>query len=76
MRKLSDGRTDGQTDGQTDESDFTGRCPTNVERPIWIFPSLRWLNSEMSNNSSEKILSDFQFRHINLDGFVKKLTYP
>ena len=22
------------TDGQTDESDFIGRCPTNVERPI------------------------------------------
>ena len=29
LRKLSDGRTD----GQTDESDFTGRGPTNVERP-------------------------------------------
>ena len=24
--------TDGRTDGQTDESDFIGRCPTNVER--------------------------------------------
>ena len=33
LRKLSDGRTDGQTDGQRDESDFIGRCPTNVERP-------------------------------------------
>ena len=37
LRKLSDGRTDGRTDertdGQTDESDFIGRCPTNVERP-------------------------------------------
>ena len=34
--KLSDGQMDRrtQTDGQTDESDFTGRCPTNVERPI------------------------------------------
>ena len=21
------------TDGQTDESDFIGRCPTNVKRP-------------------------------------------
>ena len=29
LRKLSDGRTD----RQTDESDFIGRCPTNVERP-------------------------------------------
>ena len=28
LRKLSDG----QMDGQTDESDFIGRCPTNVER--------------------------------------------
>ena len=30
LRKLSDGRTD----GQTDESDFIGRCLTNVERAI------------------------------------------
>ena len=29
-----DGRMDGQMDVQTDESDFIGRCPTNVERPI------------------------------------------
>ena len=28
-----DGRTDGHTDGQTDESDFIGRCLTDVERP-------------------------------------------
>ena len=46
LRELSDGRTDRQTDRQTDsymgrwtdgqtaESDFIGRCPTNVERPI------------------------------------------
>ena len=37
MDGRTDGRTDrltdGQTDGQTDESDFIGRCPTNVERP-------------------------------------------
>ena len=33
LRKLSDAWTDKQTDGQTDESDFIGRCPTNVERP-------------------------------------------
>ena len=24
---------DWQTDGQTEESDFIGRCPTNMERP-------------------------------------------
>ena len=30
FRKLSDGRTD----RWTDESHFTGRCPTNIERPI------------------------------------------
>ena len=30
LRKISDGRTD----GQTNESDFIGRYPTNVERPI------------------------------------------
>ena len=46
LRKLSDGRTDRRTDKrtdersdgrmgvQTDESDFIGRCPTNIERPI------------------------------------------
>ena len=35
LRKLSDGGTNGPTDGQTDgRSDFIGRCPTNVERPI------------------------------------------
>ena len=37
---VSDGRTDGraggQTDGQKDESDFIGRCPTIVERPMPI----------------------------------------
>ena len=40
LRKLSDGWTDGRKDGrtdnqdgQTDESDFTGRCPTNVKCP-------------------------------------------
>ena len=31
LRKLSDGGTNGPTDGR---SDFIGRCPTNVERPI------------------------------------------
>ena len=30
MRKLSDG----QKNGQTGQSNFIGRCPTNVERPI------------------------------------------
>ena len=25
---------DGRTDGQSDESDFKGRCPTNVELPV------------------------------------------
>ena len=33
LRKLSEGQTDGRTDGRTDESDFIGRCLTNVERP-------------------------------------------
>ena len=34
MRKLKDERMD-RTDGETDkdESDFIGRCSTNVERP-------------------------------------------
>ena len=28
--------SDGRTDGQTDENDFIGRCPSNVERPIYL----------------------------------------
>ena len=32
---VMNGRTDGQTDVQTGESDFIGRCLTNVERPKW-----------------------------------------
>ena len=31
---VSDGLTDGQRERQTDESDFIGRCLTNIERPI------------------------------------------
>ena len=31
---VTDGRTDAQRDKQTVESDFIGRCPTDVERPI------------------------------------------
>ena len=34
LRNFSDGRTDRQTDKQTDKSDFIGRCPTDIERPI------------------------------------------
>ena len=34
LGKFSHRRKDGRTDGQTDESDFIGRCSTNVERPI------------------------------------------
>ena len=30
----TDGWTDGQAERQTGESDFIGRCPTNIERPI------------------------------------------
>ena len=30
---VTDGRTDGRTERQTVESDFIGRCPTDVERP-------------------------------------------
>ena len=33
---LTDGQSDGRTNGQTNESAFTGRCPTNVERPITL----------------------------------------
>ena len=36
--------TDGQTDRQMDESDFIGRCPTNVERPTRNFLSIGYWN--------------------------------
>ena len=34
---MTDGRTDGRTDGQMEESDFGGRCPTNLERTKVFF---------------------------------------
>ena len=51
LRKLSDGRTD----RQTDKSDFIGRCPTNVERLIFIRRSipkklLKYLKRMNANN--------------------------
>ena len=44
LRKPSDRRKDKRTDGQTDESDFIGRCRTNVELPISI-----WTKWERNN---------------------------
>ena len=43
LRKLSDG----WTDGQTDESDFIGRCPTNIERPTWFRNVFQWKKIEV-----------------------------
>ena len=40
--------TDGRTDRQTDESDFIGRCPTDVERPTAIL-----LLTDTSNRNNE-----------------------
>ena len=41
LRKVGDGHTEGWTEGQagqqTEESDFMGRCLTNVERPIILY---------------------------------------
>ena len=34
LRKGSDGQTDGQANRQMNETDFIGRCPTNVGHPI------------------------------------------
>ena len=57
---VTDGRTDrgtdGQTDRQTDESNFIGRCPINVERPIWrvvIKVGLLHLYSQKHGNTHE-----------------------
>ena len=35
--------TDGWTDRQTDVSDFIGRCPTNVERPTFLYKERNFL---------------------------------
>ena len=35
LRKFSGGWMDRRTGRQTDDSDFIGRCPNNVERPIF-----------------------------------------
>ena len=53
---VTDERTDGRTDGQRDESNFIGRCPTNVERPIWrvvIKVGLLHLYSQKHRNTHE-----------------------
>ena len=43
---------DGRTDGQTDESDFTGRSPSDVVRPI----------ADIMNAPLKKLLQDnFRF---------------
>ena len=37
--------TDGRTDGQANDSDFIGRCPTNLERP----KQNKWINKFLKN---------------------------
>ena len=52
-------------DRQTDESDFTGRCPTNAERPIRLFKNfifvlnkgLKQIYTDIGLNMIVKILS-------------------
>ena len=75
LRKLSDGRTDGekdrQTDRQTDESDFIGRCSSNVERSKSIFfikalLMMKYLNISQFEQCKAKIgdMSNFSDEHI------------
>ena len=64
LRKLSDGRTD----GQTDESDFIGRCPTNVELPI---NTMKKLNSEKKLHKTSKKLCIICYRE-NSSGDTKE----
>ena len=40
---------DGQTDGQTDDSDFIGRCPTNVESSTCKITTLLRLKNPIFN---------------------------
>ena len=44
----TDGRTDGRTDRQTSKSDFTGRCPTNVERKTTNVKYLKLPNTKVA----------------------------
>ena len=59
-RLVTDGLTDGRTDAQTDESDFIGRCPTNVKRPIFLSYEkiVTWtLNKDQVKNNHALLLS-------------------
>ena len=52
LRKLGDRRTNWQTDEQTDESEFIGRCPTDVERPTnYISNSVHFAEKKCSTRS-------------------------
>ena len=53
--RQTNGQTDGRIDGQTDKSDYTGRCPTNVERPK---------NWEAQNREKIKTLNSIKFLHV------------
>ena len=52
--------TDGRTDGQTYESDFIGRCPTNVERSI-SRATLGFWTGPRSMRNDEKTLHRLNF---------------
>ena len=71
MNGLTDKGTNGQTDGQTDESEFIGRCPTNVECPIFTnFMFIKHINygnlfhNLVTHNKSSKIILVLENTHI------------
>ena len=61
---VTDRRTDGRTDWQTDECDFTGRCPTNIERPTSRLDSLIQIICLTVVLRTRKICSEECYRRI------------
>ena len=53
---VMDGQTDRWTDIQTDESDFTGHCMTNVERPKEVTKELRGVSFQSYIKNLKKVL--------------------
>ena len=52
-----------------DESDFIGRCPTNVERPIKDdkINKTQWLKQQCFQNNNVLVLEFWQYFSINID---------
>ena len=59
---------DGRTDTQTDESDFIGRCLTNVERPIGYLTLVIWSKKKTEYDAK---ISDMKAKQFNTSDYNK-----